>query len=259
MTQLLKAMLAAGACALALASAMPAQAAVVLAATRVVYNASDAEATLRLSNEGDSPMLTQSWLDKGDATASPSTIDVPFTVMPPVSRIDPGKAQTLRILYTGEPLPRDRESVFWLNVLEVPPKPDASGTDTNFLQMAFRSRIKLFFRPEGLKGQAADAPSQLVWRLVPQGGAGKGPALEARNPTAYHVSLGTVELVGGGKSAKFDDGVMVAPGEAQTIALTGELPSTAQATVKYQAINDHGGVLEGESSLAPAMSASGTP
>ncbi|PJI52023.1 molecular chaperone EcpD, partial [Methylobacterium radiotolerans] len=60
-------------------------------------------------------------------------------------------------MHTGEPMPQDKESVFWLNVLEIPPKDKANQ---NLLQMAFRSRIKLFYRPAGLKGKAEDAPSQ---------------------------------------------------------------------------------------------------
>ncbi|WP_454763605.1 fimbria/pilus periplasmic chaperone [Cupriavidus campinensis] len=249
----IKSILFTGACALALTSVLPAQAAIVLAATRVIYHAKDAEATIKLSNEGGIPMLAQAWLDKGDVKAAPSTIEVPFTVTPPVSRIDPGKAQTLRIIYTGEPLPQDRESVFWLNVLEVPPKPAASEAEANFLQMAFRSRIKLFFRPAGLKGRADEAAAQVIWRLTQAGEAGKAQAaLEARNPTAYHVSFGVLELVGGGKTATFSKGGMVGPGETKVFPLTGEVPTISQAKVNYQAINDYGGPLNGQAPLSAA-------
>lgn len=256
MKQAIKGFLFTGACALALTSVLPAQAAVVLAATRVIYHAKDAEATIKLSNEGQAPMLTQAWLDKGDVKADPSTIEVPFTVTPPVSRIDPGKAQTLRIIYTGEPLPPDRESVFWLNVLEVPPKPAASEAGANFLQMAFRSRIKLFFRPAGLKGSADDAAAQIIWRLTQTGEAGKArAALEARNPTAYHVSFAALELAGGGKTATFSEGGMVGPGETKVFPLTGEVPAIPQAKVNYHAINDYGGALNGEAPLSAAAAA----
>ncbi len=57
-------------------------------------------------------------------------------------------------MYTASSvLPKDRESVFWFNVLEVPPKPDAATVaNQSLLQLAFRTRIKLFYRPEALKG-----------------------------------------------------------------------------------------------------------
>lgn len=246
MKQAFKSLLTTGVLAFGIAGAMQAHASVVIAGTRVIYNAKDAEQTIKLTNEGKSPALTQVWLDRGDPKASPSTIQVPFTVTPPVTRVDPGKGQTLRILYTGEPLPKDRESVFWLNVLEVPPKPAADEAGANRLQMAFRSRIKLFFRPAGLKGTQDEAPAQISWRVVQ---SGNRPLLEAHNPTPYYVSFASLELSGGGKKATFDDGGMVGPGETQTFLLTGEVARGADARVRYQAINDYGGPAAGEAAL----------
>jgi len=250
MKQIFKTFLATGMLALGMAGALQAQASVVVGGTRVIYNAKDRETTIKLNNEGGSPALTQSWIDKGDPKAVPSSIDVPFTMTPPVARIDPGKAQTLRIIYTGEPLPQDKESVFWLNVLEVPPKPTADQADANKLQMAFRTRVKLFFRPVGLEGKASEAPAQITWRVVQEGNQ---PALEGRNPTSYHVSFASLKVIGGGKEAQFDDGGMIAPGETKVFPLSGDVSQGTEAKVHYQAINDYGGSTRGEAVLgAPA-------
>ena len=86
-------------------------ASVVMSGTRVIYQASDAEATIKLTNDGKTAALVQTWIDNGDTSASPAALDVPFTVMPPIARIDPGKAQTLRIVATGDITPSDKESV----------------------------------------------------------------------------------------------------------------------------------------------------
>lgn len=245
-TQTIKAFAAAGLFALGLGGAQHAQASVVIAGTRVVYPAQEKEVTVKLSNVGKAPALLQAWLDKGDPQAAPSAIDVPFTVTPPVSRIDAGKGQTLRIIYTGEPLPRDKESVFWLNVLEVPPKPGAEQADVNKLQLAFRSRIKLFFRPDGLKGLPADAPARITWRLTRDAGQA---ALEASNPTPYHVSFGSLELTGGGAAASSIEGGMVGPGQTQRFPLKGDVSAGAGAEVHYHAINDYGGAIDGKAAL----------
>jgi fimbrial chaperone protein/chaperone protein EcpD len=225
---------------LCMAAAAPTTASVVIAGTRVVYHAKDQETTVKLSNAGTTPSLTQVWIDTGDASASPSDINVPFIVTPPVSRIDPGKAQTLRIVYTGEPLPADKESVFWLNVLDIPPKPESETGNT--LQLVVRSRIKLFFRPANLPGAAQNAPEKVEWRVIRNNGQW---ALQAHNPTPYHVSFGWLEMDG----KRLDDGGMVAPGETQSFPLKGEPVSTASATVKYHAISDYGGAIEGEAAL----------
>lgn len=251
MKSTIKSLISAGVIALGLMSALHAHASVVIAGTRVIYHAKDTEATIKLTNEGKSPALTQAWIDKGDPKAAPASIEVPFTVTPPVSRIDPGKGQTLRIIYTGEPLPPDRESVFWLNVLEVPPKPTADEADANKLQLAFRSRIKLFFRPVGLEGNVEDAPGAITWRLTEAGGK---PALEASNPGKYHVSFAGVELVGGGATSKFEEGGMVGPGETRTFPLTGDVAQGPGAKVHYHAINDYGGAVNGEAALGSSAS-----
>lgn len=252
LAKLLKTAAAAACAAFGLAGAMHAQASIVIAGTRVVYNEADTEETLKLSNEGKNPALVQVWIDDGDPQAGPSTINVPFTVTPPISRIDPAKGQTLRIIYTGEALPRDKESVFWLNVLEVPPKPSADEAGANRLELAFRSRIKMFFRPAGLKGAAADAPAQLAWRLTR---AGDSPAVEAHNPTPYYVTITGVTVGTGGREATFDEGGMVAPGERTVFPLKGSI-AALPAQVNYHALNDFGGDLGGTAPLTQGAAGS---
>ncbi|WP_186038130.1 fimbria/pilus periplasmic chaperone [Burkholderia gladioli] len=229
----------------------PAEASVVIGGTRVIYGASEPEVTIKLSNEGQAPALVQSWVDAGDVKSAPSTTKVPFVVTPPISRIDPSKSQTLRIVYTGEPLPKDRESVFWLDVLEVPPKPSAAEADMNRIQLAFRSRIKLFYRPDNLKGKSADAPSQLAWRLTQVDGK---PALEARNPTPYYVSVIGVTLQSGARKATADDSGMIGPGETHAFPLSGDALEAAGASVHYTTLNDYGASVDGDTPLGGTAS-----
>ncbi|MNJ27881.1 Chaperone protein EcpD precursor [compost metagenome] len=239
--------LGAGLLVLGLVAGFPADASVVVAGTRIIYNAQEHETTLKISNKGKDPALIQVWVDKGDANAEPSEIDVPFTVTPPLARLDSQKNQTLRIFYTGEALPKDKESVFWLNVLEVPPKPSQATEDKNFLQIAIRSRIKLFFRPVDLKGKVENTPANITWRLIRDAG---GVALEARNPTEFHASFASIDVSSGGKTATFEDGGMVAPGETRSFPLKGQIPAGTDAKVHYRAINDYGGISEGDAALS---------
>ena len=43
---------------------------------------------------------------------------------PPFFKVGAKQKQIIRIMKTDSSLPTDRESLFWLNVQEVPPKPD---------------------------------------------------------------------------------------------------------------------------------------
>jgi len=110
-----------------LAAAPRATAGVVVDGTRVVYPAAKREVTININNPGSVPSLVQAWLDAGDPRAKPGDSKVPFVLTPPLFRLDPTKVQSLRLVYTHDPLPADRESVFWLNVLDIPPRAAANA------------------------------------------------------------------------------------------------------------------------------------
>ena len=145
-----------------------AMAGVVITGTRLVYPASQKEITVKLNNNGSKPALVQAWVDTGDVQSSPTSSKAPFLLSPPVSRIDPSKGQSLRLMFTGASLPANKESVFWFNILEIPPKAEGP-VEMNVLQMAFRSRIKIFYRPDGLPGSPSDAPQQVQWKVIADG------------------------------------------------------------------------------------------
>jgi chaperone protein EcpD len=221
-----------------------AQASVVIAGTRIVYHATDSEVTLKLSNVGNSPALTEVWLDKGDPKVDPAKLDLPFVLTPPLARIDPDKSQTIRIAYTGEALPQDRETLFWFNLLEVPTKPAASEAGANYVQLAFRSRLKFFFRPAGLPGSADAAPDKLTWR---NGTDNDKPALLVSNPTPYYVTIIEAHVGEGSNAPKFDEGSMVAPGGQ--IALQVSAAAGAGGKVSFTTLNDFGGPIKHEAIL----------
>ena len=221
--------------------ASQADASVVIAGTRVIFPGQDKEATVQLNNAGQLPALVQAWLDEGDAAASPEAINVPFTLTPAMFRLDPGNGQALRLLHTGAALPRDRESLYWLNVLEVPPK---VNDDANRLQLAVRTRIKVMYRPAGLPGKAADAPAAVRWELRRQED-GTGYALKASNPTPYYVNYGSISL-GTGNGTLDAGGGHVAPGSSKLFPLAAsDAAVLARAEVQYSAINDWGGASQG--------------
>jgi len=131
--------------------------------------------------------------------------------------------------------------VYYLNLLDIPPKP-ANARDSNLLQFAVRTRIKLFHRPAGLPGSAAAAPSQLTWQRVDR-------ALQVTNPSAYHVTLGSV-TVGGGGSLEAD---MVPPGGRITLPLPPG--QAAPATVTFTWLDDYGAMRESTATVQPPFSA----
>lgn len=229
--------------------AASAHASVVIGGTRVVFPASDGEVTVRLTNQGNTPALVESWIDDGNVQSTPDKVDVPFLVTPPLFRMEPNKDQNLRIVATPAQLPADRESLFWLNVLEVPPKPTGPDAATqNTLQFAVRSRLKLFYRPANLPGDPLKAPESLTWKLVNDGNA---VALEARNPTPYFVTLTGVTINVGSTSYHAETG-MVSPQGTLRLA-TKDMPhgGATGASISYTSLNDYGASVTYKGTIAP--------
>jgi chaperone protein EcpD len=224
-----------------------AHASVTIGGTRVVYPLDQREVTVKLDNDSNAPSLVQVWIDDGNPDAKPGEVKVPFVITPPIFRMNAKKAQTLRLMYTGEPLPQDRESVYWLNVLDIPPKAN-QAPDANTLSLAYRTRIKVFVRPGTLPGRAEDAPAQLTWKLAASPD-GKGQAVSVSNPTPYYVSFSEVDVEGGGHTFKNETGGMVAPRASVILPIAKMDAVTAGAKVRYIAISDYGGPINGDAPL----------
>lgn len=227
-----------------LAAAGTADASVVIGATRVVYPEKEQEVTVRLTNEGKRPSLVQAWIDDGNVNALPDDSKVPFMLTPPLFRLDPKKGQSLRLIYTKEPLAPDRETLYWLNVLDVPPQEADDPDSPNLLQLAFRSRIKLFFRPAALQGVADESAEKVTWRFAPK--AGGGYALEAKNPTPYHVTFTRVTVKSGSTTWTNDTGGMVKPRATEQFNV-GNVASqpTGPIEVDYTFLDDYGAGVQG--------------
>jgi P pilus assembly chaperone PapD len=242
MTSLFRALAVALLAACTLAPA--ANANVLIGGTRVILPAKDGEVTVRLTNDNATPALVQAWIDTGDAKSTPDTVDTPFLITPPMFRMEPHRDQSLRILQTREPLPADRESLFWLNVLEVPPKPaDRDAAASNYMQLALRSRLKLFFRPAGLQGDPLKAPAELAFHV-------SGNALVVHNPTPFHITMTDVVVDAAGK-ALTSEGGMVAPMSELRLTVTGLSAGVAGAPVRFNAINDFGAPAAFTGAVAP--------
>ncbi|MCR1554503.1 MAG: fimbrial chaperone [Enterobacter cloacae] len=216
--------------------ALNASADIVISATRIIYPESAKDVTVAMDNRGTRPLLVQTWLDDGRDSTNPQELKLPFIVTPPVSRVEPQKGQTVRITWLGQTLPKDKESLFWFNVLEVPPKAKESDNQS-MLQLAFRTRIKLFFRPTGLKGEPTEAAKNLKWSQTRQG---QKVVLSAKNDSPYYVSLASASLISGGKRYEIETHY-IEPFSSQTMNVK-NAPLTGNSKIIWQAINDYGGI-----------------
>ncbi|MGT3165416.1 fimbrial biogenesis chaperone, partial [Yersinia enterocolitica] len=162
------------------------QAAISLDRTRAIFNGGEKTMTLNISNDNNQlPYLAQAWIEN---EKHEKITTGPIVVTPPVQRLEPGEKSMVRLSSTPEinKLPQDRESIFYFNLREIPPKSEKA----NVLQIALQTKIKLFYRPDSIK-----AKPNAVWQdqLVLTKTSG-GYTID--NPTPYYV---TVIGLGGSK------------------------------------------------------------
>jgi len=203
-----------------------AQAGVTVGGTRVIYDGSKREGTLSVRNPDKRAFLIQAWIDSnGPEGQEKNTPKPPFVLTPPLYRLDPNAENIMRIIRTGGSMPEDRESVFWVNVKSIPSMPE---TSKNVLQIAVKTRIKLFYRPAGLKAPENDTWKQLSFSRT-------GTQLTVTNPTPYYVSFSSIKV---GITPLTQTFMMVAPKGSAQFAL----PAAASGSqVSWKAINDYGG------------------
>lgn len=204
-----------------------ADAGISLSATRLVFDGSHKEAGITVRNNGDD-VLIQSWVDSD----VPGATSVPFAVTPPLARVTGNEQQLLRVIYAGAGMPADKESVVWLNVQEIP----QAAKEQNTLQLAVRQRIKLFYRPSGLKANAYLAPTELMWQLLERSGK---TVLRVNNPGLFHVSIAQIKLQSGSAVDKPFDSMMIAPGEQKEFDIK-QLGNNSAPALSFMSINDYG-------------------
>jgi len=110
------------------------------------------------------------------------------------------------------------------------------GESPNQLQLAFRTRIKLFFRPDGLKGTPGDAAARITWSQQKQG---SNVNLVARNDSPYNVAISSVKLKSANKEYQVEH-KSILPFSTQIMQVKG-LSNNSAGSVAYETINDNGG------------------
>lgn len=232
-------------CAVGLAlAALPALADLAVSATRVVYAEGDFNHTLSLINTGQSALLVQTWVDSGEGDVESAA---PFVALPAVLQLNPDVKQTLRIMHSGEPLPQDRESVFWLNLYQIPAiekKVQAAIPDAR-VDMALNLQLKVFFRPPALLESAYLDPDTLRQALqFSVQSTSAGAAIRVVNPTAFHVSFAHLGLQRGERElpAKREMDMMLAPFSQRDYVLetTDYIAQEANDVAVFAIIDDAG-------------------
>lgn len=210
---------------------------IALMGTRIVYDADSVHASISIRNRSTKDkFLVQSWVEneKNDKSSD-------FFVAPPIYVSQPETQNSINIKFIGErsELPTDRESLYYFVEKTIPSidKEKILGKDTVLVAVA--TKIKLFYRPSGLKTSQSQANEML--NILSENGD-----MKLKNASPYYLTLVNV-IVNGKKVRDF----MVAPFSTYDLGIK---KSVNSSQVKYYLLNDFGskvGPFEKESGIGP--------
>ncbi len=218
---------------------------VIIESSRVVFSAADREQSLLMSNGNSYPVIVQTWIDDGAPDGTPETAgEVPVLPLPGIFRLEPGEQKNLRLLATQIKQPQDRESLYWLNIYEIPPTDANLPPGVSAVKVAVRLQLKMFYRPQHLKLGVDKLTEQQQFSLIRQPGTLK---LKVENASPYYATFSAAKLSGGGQSRELNIG-MLAPFSQRTLDIDGGA-AWQPDSISYILVNDDGNGVVGKKSL----------
>ncbi|EEG9139550.1 fimbria/pilus periplasmic chaperone [Escherichia coli] len=206
----------------------PVHAGMVIFGTRIIYPAEQKEVMVQLMNQGNRSSLMQAWIDDGDTSLPPEKIQVPFMLTPPVVKVAANSGQQIKIKIMPNKLPSNKESIFYLNVLDIPPNsPEDEGK--NALKFAMQNRIKLFYRPAGI------APvNKTTFKKLRESRSGNNVVIKNDSPNWVTIS----DVKANNVKVNYET-IMIAPQESQNVSVKNNNANGWQLTI----IDDHGNYI----------------
>nr|WP_227008614.1 MULTISPECIES: fimbrial chaperone [unclassified Enterobacter cloacae complex] len=125
-------------------------AAFVLNSTRYVFNEKRENISVQVDNQSSQEYGGQIWIENQDQNDK----NVYFVPSPTFFKVADQHKQILRILKINDALPKDKESLFWVNIQEIPKAPKGG---MNALSIALHTQVKMFYRPDILKDKRENA------------------------------------------------------------------------------------------------------
>lgn len=159
--------------------------------TRIVYSEKDSKGVVfKARNNNQEPLLIQAWgnhlnTDTGAIDDINNNDDVPFIVLPPLQRVEPGEDFSLHLRPNGKPIPEGKESVYLLSFKTIPVTDDKK---THRLAVTIVTSLKVFIRnhlPES--GGIEEAVNKVTASWGKNG-------LILNNPTPYWLTLSSLRL-----------------------------------------------------------------
>lgn len=220
----------------------PSSASVVMTNTRVIYPSDAKERSVQLKNNDSFPNVVQVWTDINNSESTPENADGPFLALPAIFRIEPNRGQLFRLIYSGGELPKDRESLFYLNFLQIPPLSKDNAGENQMLVM-LKNRVKIFYRPVEIKSNPENVGREISFNVNKING---GIEVDVINKSPFYASFIDVKLISGNQELKVPVDMVEPKGNKLIKVYNQQFVSIHPMKVKFTIVNDFGGFIKYE-------------
>ncbi|EMO7836504.1 molecular chaperone [Morganella morganii] len=193
--------------------------------TRVIYDEGSKGVSVVVENtDNKDPFLVQSWVEDEKG----KKITDPLVALPLLQRIEPNQKKQIRISTSkiNQAIAGNEESLFYFNVLGIPPKSQSE----NAVEIVIQSRFKLFYRPKGIVKYAGNNwQKELKVEKI-------GSTLKLVNPTDYHIIVININD-SKSKVANFEE-VIIKPNSNMNYFLSDKQKNSSKIVITY--VDDYG-------------------
>lgn len=189
--------------------------------TRYIFRGDKDALTITVTNNDKTHTFGgQAWVDNIVEKDTRPT----FVVTPSFFKVKPNGQQTLRVIMASDHLPKDKESVYWLNLQDIPPALEGSG-----IAVALRTKLKLFYRPKSLINGREGAEEGISLQIRPDG------RTMLVNTTPYIYAIGSL-LDAKGNRISVDNETA----QKLLMFMPGDEVQVKENVVKVDSLNDYG-------------------
>ncbi|GGM90389.1 chaperone CupA2 [Shewanella xiamenensis] len=210
--------------------------------TRVIYPSDAKERSVQLRNNDSFPNVVQVWTDINNSESTPENADGPFLALPAIFRIEPNRGQLFRLIYSGDNLPKDRESLFYLNFLQIPPISKDNAGENQMLVM-LKNRVKIFYRPVEIRSNPENIGKEISFNVKNMNG---GIEVDVNNKSPFYASFVDVKLISGNQELKIPVDMVEPKGNKLIKVYNQQFVSIHPMKVKFTIVNDFGGFIKYE-------------
>ncbi|ELB2793985.1 fimbria/pilus periplasmic chaperone [Aeromonas hydrophila] len=189
--------------------------------SRYIFHGDKDSLTISVSN-GDKKVTFggQAWVDNIVEKDTRPT----FVVTPSFFKVRPGGEQTMRVIIASDHMAKDKETVYWLNIQNIPPALEGNG-----IAIALRSKHKLIYRPKALLEGRKGAEEGITSQTRPDG------KTVLVNTTPYSYAISTL-LDGKGNKVEAEQDMA----QKLLMFMPGDKVVVKGHVVKVDSLNDYG-------------------